>query len=132
MVFAKDDHLTLRIVLTLDCSIRTFQVFVLDVLASRHLLVALLALQQDELTVVLEMVFHPHPDHFFDAELADFNPIQAVLSMTRHHLPRNPSFTARVQTHDKFVSTGFLVLSKRSIADLRSTAVPIVHALQVE
>ena len=58
----------------------------LDVLAPRHLLVALLALEQDELTVVMEVVVHPHSDYFFDTELADFNPIEAVLPMTRHPL----------------------------------------------
>ena len=88
-----------------------------------------MTLDKHKLAIMLQMVFHTHSDHFFDAKLAHFNAVKAILTVLCHILPGYPSLTTRIQAHYELVPASFLVLCQHAIADLLGAAIAIINAL---
>ena len=93
-IFTKDFGLALWIVGTLCNAFRANLIHVINVLPSRYLFMALLALQKYELTILFQMFSHLDLENVFEAKFTYFKAVWALFSMLRHAFPGNPRLTA--------------------------------------
>jgi len=131
-VFAGHHDLALGVVLALYGHFGAVELLVIDVLSAQHAFVAQLTVKQHQLAVVAQVVDHPHPNHVLDAELADFDAVDALSPVVCHVSATYPSLASRIQAHDRLEAADFLVFRKSSVADLFGAPVAVVHALEVE
>ena len=127
-IFAENHDLALRIVLALDGYLSALKLFMLYELAARHLQMAFFAIKQDQLTIMFQMVSHPHSNHLFYAKFADFDAVEAFSTMVTHFLPGNPCVTTWIEAHYELITTGLFMLGERSIVDLLWTAISVIDA----
>eukprot|EP00353_Schmidingerella_taraikaensis_P001610 CAMPEP_0185599934 /NCGR_PEP_ID=MMETSP0434-20130131/83054_1 /TAXON_ID=626734 ORGANISM="Favella taraikaensis, Strain Fe Narragansett Bay" /NCGR_SAMPLE_ID=MMETSP0434 /ASSEMBLY_ACC=CAM_ASM_000379 /LENGTH=127 /DNA_ID=CAMNT_0028229535 /DNA_START=2043 /DNA_END=2426 /DNA_ORIENTATION=- len=95
-VLPQDHDLALGVMFTFYRHLGAFALFMLDKLPAWHAQLAQVALKEDELAIVLQVVLHAHAYHLLDTVLAYLDTAEALFAVAGHLLTSNPGLTPRV------------------------------------